>query len=38
VQFQPWIIPWPVREKEFRYKTRKDEDGKLSWIPEPLEK
>jgi hypothetical protein len=38
IEYQPWDAPWPTREKEFRYKTRKDEDGKLSWIPQPLNK
>ena len=38
VKFNPWPIPWPTREKEFRYKTRQEEDGTLFWMPEPLKK
>jgi hypothetical protein len=37
-KFNPWKLPWPMREIEFRYKTRQEGDGTLSWIPEALEK
>ena len=37
VAFNPWIIPirW---QREFRFQTRLEQDGKLSWIARPLNK
>jgi hypothetical protein len=37
VAFNPWIIPihW---QREFRFQTRLERDGKLSWIARPLNK
>lgn len=37
VSYNPWFFPIR-REKEFRFVTRVENDGKLSWIPRPLEK
>jgi hypothetical protein len=37
VKYQPWFLPF-IREKQFRFVTRKEPDGKLSWISQPLEK
>jgi hypothetical protein len=35
--FQPWFapIPWSL---EYRFQTRLEGDGKLSWVPRPLNK
>jgi len=37
VAFNPWIVPihW---QREFRFQTRPERDGKLSWIARPLNK
>jgi hypothetical protein len=35
LEFQPWFIPWHST-KQFRFSTRKEADGELSWVPEPL--
>jgi hypothetical protein len=37
VAFNPWIVPihW---QSEFRFQTRLERDGKLSWIARPLNK
>jgi hypothetical protein len=35
LEFQPWFIPWQTT-KQFRFSTREEPDGKLSWVPEPL--
>jgi hypothetical protein len=37
IQYDPWMLPIR-REKEFHFATRFEKDGKLSWIPRPLEK
>jgi hypothetical protein len=38
VDFNIWIIPWLQVELEYRFQTRLEKDGKLSWIPRPLDK
>lgn len=37
VEFQIWFYPQRIR-KEFRFSTRKEANGKLTWMPRPLEK
>lgn len=37
IKYQPWILPW-TSEKQFRFVTRKEPDGKLSWISVPINK
>jgi hypothetical protein len=37
VEYQPWFVPWQL-EKTFRFYTRKENDGKFSWVPRPLER
>ena len=37
VTFNPWFIPVD-RVKAFRFKTRLESDGKMSWLPEGMEK
>jgi hypothetical protein len=37
IKYHPWLLPW-TREKQFRFVTRKEADGKMTWIPMPLEK
>jgi hypothetical protein len=37
VSFNPWLIPYRY-QVEFRFRTRPESDGKLSWIPRPLDK
>jgi hypothetical protein len=38
VDFNIWIIPWLQVELQYRFQTRLEKDGKLSWIPRPLDK
>lgn len=40
IQYNPPYLPFDGfrREKEFRFVTKKDPDGKLSWEPRPVEK
>jgi hypothetical protein len=37
ISYNPWILPWR-RNPQFRFITRLERDGKLTWIPRPLEK
>jgi hypothetical protein len=37
ISYYPWLIPIK-REIEFRFVTRKEMDGMLSWVPQPLGK
>ena len=37
VSYQPWLIPFK-REFEFRFFTREEKDGTLSWTPRPLDR
>ena len=37
VTFYPWFMPNRMR-LEYRFQTRLEEDGKLSWVPRPLNK
>lgn len=37
ISYYLWIIPFQ-REIEFRFVTRKEIDGMLSWVPQPLNK
>jgi hypothetical protein len=37
IRYQPWHIPIH-QETEFRFVTRKENDGTLSWLPRPVEK
>jgi hypothetical protein len=37
VTYSPWLMPWPWRyTREFRFITKKLSDGKIYWIPTPL--
>jgi hypothetical protein len=38
VKFYIWIIPWLYVPIEYRFQTRLERDGKLSWMPRPLDK
>lgn len=35
VRYMPWILPF-TREKEFRFITRQEPDGKISWLSIPV--
>jgi hypothetical protein len=35
VSYRPWILPF-MREKEFRFITRQELDGKISWLSIPV--
>jgi hypothetical protein len=35
IEFNPWIVPYRWRV-EYRFQTRLENDGKLSWTPRPL--
>jgi hypothetical protein len=37
VTFNPWIVPYRYTI-EYRFRTRAERDGNLSWIPRPLDK
>jgi hypothetical protein len=37
VEYQPWFIPIR-RNKEFRFSTKLERDGKMSWVQRPLNK
>ncbi|MGO8952084.1 MAG: hypothetical protein ACLP1W_19250 [Rhodomicrobium sp.] len=37
IEYRPWILPLH-REKEFRFITRLESDGKLSWLSRPVDK
>jgi hypothetical protein len=38
VEFYIWYIPWLRIPIEYRFQTRLEQDGKLSWMPRPLNK
>ncbi|WP_454813249.1 hypothetical protein [Labrys neptuniae] len=40
VDFYPWLLTfWPFRlEKEYRFQTKLEDDGKFSWMARPLDK
>ena len=37
LSFNPWFFP-KTKKLEYRYYTRVEKDGKLSWVPRPLDK
>jgi len=37
LSFNPWFLP-VTRKAEFRFQTHVEKDGKLSWVPRPLNK
>jgi hypothetical protein len=37
IRYEPWFLPIE-RKKEFRFVTRVEGDGKLSWLSRPLDK
>ncbi len=38
VEYQTWIFPFKKFQKEFRFFTRIENDGQLSWLSRPLTK
>jgi hypothetical protein len=37
IDYNPWFLPWRLNP-QFRFITRLERDGKLTWMPRPLEK
>jgi len=37
ISYQPWILPFHLPEKEFRFETRRLSDGRIEWLHIPAD-